>query len=312
MGGFGSGSGSGSSHGDRSDIVADAEAFVRLELAGIDGSHDWWHINRVRTLALSLASEERLPAASLEVVELAALLHDVRDWKYSGDVDAGADAVREWLTCRGYPDDKAAAIVDIISRMGFKEELASAAKKQTAKGGEGRAEELSREFKVVQDADRLDAIGAIGIARTFCYGGAKGDPMHVPGVGPREKLTKEQYMSSNSGGRDGGGGSGSGSGGSDGGGGGGGGVLLGNGTSGATPLDSGRQLSAPQPISGGGGGRGGGANPHVNTTINHFHEKLLTLKGLMKSEAGRRRAEKRHRTMLEFLEHFHAEWDGNE
>ena len=148
---------------DVPNIITAAEAFVREELAGMDGSHDWWHIHRVRQNALSLALEENLPAVSLEVVELAALLHDVRDWKYSGDVDAGADAVREWLQKQGYPRDKTDAIVDIISRMGFKEELKSTTTTSN--------DVLSPEFKVVQDADRLDAIGAIGIGRTFCYGG---------------------------------------------------------------------------------------------------------------------------------------------
>lgn len=250
-----------------SDIITAAEAFVREELAGMDGSHDWWHIHRVRQNALSLAAEERLPAVSLEIVELAALLHDVRDWKYSGDVDAGADAVKDWLERRQYPEEKATVVVDIISRMGFKEELA----KNTHAG------ELSVEFKIVQDADRLDAIGAIGVARTFCYGGASGNPMHVPGVKPREKLTKEQYVS-------------------------GGGI-------------GGGEKKMKMREEGEGEEKKEGAkhqSPHVNTTINHFHEKLLKLKGLMKSEAGKRKAERRHRTMLQFLEHFHAEWDGNE
>ena len=270
-----------SSDANACGIIAAAEAFVREELSGMDGSHDWWHIHRVRQNALSLAAEEKLPAESLEVVELAALLHDVRDWKYSGDADAGADAVRDWLRGRKYPEDKAAAIVDIISRMGFKEELATAA----GGGGGGSTVVIlsSPEFKVVQDADRLDAIGAIGIARTFCYGGASGSPMHVPGVKPREKLTKEQYVS-------------------------GGGVNGADGGDGDGEEEKKKKkkmknikntcvLHNP---------------PHVDTTINHFHEKLLKLKGLMKSEAGKRRAEGRHRKMLQFLENFHAEWEGEE
>lgn len=230
---------------DVADVIVAAEAFVQSELANVDGSHDWWHIHRVRQTALSLAAEEGLRGASLRIVELAALLHDVRDWKYSGNLDEGANAVREWLEERQHPRDEVAAIVDIVGRVGFKDEL---------RGGHELVD-LSPEFKVVQDADRLDAIGAIGIARTFCYGGARGNPMHVPGVKSREKLTKEQYVA---------------------------------------------------------GTTGNEAPPHVDTTINHFHEKLLRLKGMMKSEAGKRRAETRHETMLRFLEHFHAEWNGNE
>ena len=157
-------------------IVSDAEEWVKSELAGQDGSHDWWHIVRVRATALSLAHEENLPTSSMRTVELAALLHDVRDWKYSGDANAGAEAVRSWLTDHGHPTDDTATVVEIVSKMGFKEELSAEASTSVAV--------LSPEFKVVQDADRLDAIGALGIARTFCYGGSRGDPMHVPGVIP--------------------------------------------------------------------------------------------------------------------------------
>ena len=222
-------------------IVSDAEDWVKSELAGQDGSHDWWHIARVRANALSLAIEENLPTSSMRTVELAALLHDVRDWKYSGDANAGAEAVRSWLTDHGHPTDDTATVVEIVSKMGFKEELSAEASTSP--------EVLSPEFKVVQDADRLDAIGALGIARTFCYGGSRGDPMHVPGVSPRVGLTKAEYM------------------------------------------DPGGE--------------------HVNTVVNHFHEKLLRLRDMMKSESGRRRAEGRHAFMLEYLEQFHGEWDGD-
>ena len=83
-------------------IVADAEDWVKSELAGQDGSHDWWHIARVRATALSLAREESLPESSMLTVELAALLHDVRDWKYIGDANAGAEAVSSWLEDHGH------------------------------------------------------------------------------------------------------------------------------------------------------------------------------------------------------------------
>ena len=96
-----------------SAIVAAAESFVREELSAMDGSHDWWHVDRVRKTALSLAAEERVPVASLEVVELAALLHDVRDWKYSGDRDAGERAVRAFLERHAYDPERLEAVVDI-------------------------------------------------------------------------------------------------------------------------------------------------------------------------------------------------------
>ena len=121
-----------------SSIVADAEAFVREELAGMDGSHDWWHIHRVRTTALALASEERLVSPrSLEIVELAALLHDVRDWKYSGDADAGARAVRAFFSARAYPSARA----DAVSARGVarRAACAEATRASCAQAGPGRS-----------------------------------------------------------------------------------------------------------------------------------------------------------------------------
>jgi len=135
-------------------IVADAEDWVKSELAGQDGSHDWWHIARVRATALSLAREESLPESSMLTVELAALLHDVRDWKYSGDANAGAEAVSSWLEEHGHPADDIRSIVKIISNVGFKDELVSSTSSSASL-------EMTPEFKVVQDADRLDAIGAL-------------------------------------------------------------------------------------------------------------------------------------------------------
>lgn len=219
------------------DVVARTEAHVRRELARADGSHDWWHVRRVRETALSLAREEG--DCDLLIVELAALLHDVKDWKYSGDENAGANAAREWLMgVGGVGEEATEAVCEIVRGIGFKTEL---------EGG-GRA--MSKEFMVVQDADRLDAIGAIGIGRTFCFGGARNSPMHVPDVAPLVDLTAEQYKAM----RD----------------------------------------DATRP----------------NTVINHFYEKLFKLKGLMKTEAGRRRAERRHDVMVEFVKQFLAEWDG--
>lgn len=230
-------------------VVDRAEAWVREELAHNDGSHDYWHIHRVRATAMALAREEsttRGDAVDEEVIELAALMHDVKDWKYAdgGDANAGRDAVRAFLTSCGYDEEKTEKICAIVRYIGFKSELA----------GDGDAEYAratnSIEFKIVQDADRLDAIGAIGIARTFCFGGARNNPMHVPGVEPERALTAEAYAKN--------------------------------------------QTSVDRP----------------NTTINHFHEKLFTLRDKMKTDAGRRRAAARHDVMVRFVEQFHREWDG--
>ena len=225
-------------------LVERTERFVRDALADIDGSHDWWHIHRVRLTARALAREE---VADEELVELASLLHDVGDWKYSGVVGAGADAARAFLVGEDYDEGKIDTICGIIANMGFKDSLDT---------DEVTARERARyassvEFKCVQDADRLDAIGAIGIGRTFCFGGAKKNPMHVPGVEPLVNMTMKEYMASHD-------------------------------------------------------------SPRPNTTVNHFAEKLLKLKDLMNTNSARKRAEKRHETMVWFLERFMREWDGEE
>lgn len=216
-------------------LVEATEAFVRRELAGQDSSHDFWHIHRVRNLALTLAREERLPAEQLEVVQLAALLHDLHDWKYSGSATAGAEAAAAWLRGQGYAAAPTAQVVAIIQRIGFKDELAA-----------GSQLPVFPELAVVQDADRLDAIGAVGIARCLTFGGHFNRVLHDPEVKARDSLTKEQYT----------------------------------------------DTTAKQ------------------TTMNHFPEKLLKLRGMMKTEAGRRMAEGRHRTMEKYLADFYAEWDG--
>ena len=141
-----------------SGIIAAATVFVQAELAGNDASHDFAHIARVAASALSLAREE-LPgdaatADLLEIVELSALLHDIKDWKYSGSDTAGVEAARAFLEAHAYAADKTAAVLHVIQNIGFKTELGQ---------GSGNAVELTPALAIVQDADRLDAIGAIGV-----------------------------------------------------------------------------------------------------------------------------------------------------
>ncbi|KAH9707227.1 HD domain-containing protein [Citrus sinensis] len=278
--------------------VRKAEKLVERSMKGNDASHDASHVWRVRDLALSLAREEGLASNpdSMEivvslsvthqmirqlkfklcnpsfvggVVELAALLHDIGDYKYlrfaltlasaqSSDEHAIWDGALNLYLCILYycvllrfdfcplhhifphHDDSAHKIIylfpltQIDSILGFKDEIAGLANA-----------EFSPEFGVVQDADRLDAIGAIGIARCFTFGGSRNRVLHDPAIKPRSDVSKEQYM-----------------------------------------------------------------KKEEQTTVNHFHEKLLKLKDLMKTEAGRRRAEKRHKFMEEFLMEFYEEWDG--
>lgn len=148
--------------------IARTEAWVRTQMAAEPTGHDWWHAVRVRDLALRLAQEE---GADPRIVELAALLHDIEDEKFSGDPAAGPAAVRAWLSGLDLDPATVSTVVDIIGAMSFT--------------GAGVAEApLSLEGRCVRDADRLDALGAIGIARAFAYGGFIGRPIHDPEIAP--------------------------------------------------------------------------------------------------------------------------------
>ena len=156
-------------------------AFVKETLAGAEGGHDWFHIERVWKNAKLIASGEE---CDLEVVELAALLHDIADSKFhGGDEEIGPRKAREYLTAAGIDSKKANHIVAIIENVSFK-------------GGHNARNHSSIELDIVQDADRLDAIGAIGIARTFNYGGFKNRAMYDPSIAPNLNMTKEEYKKS--------------------------------------------------------------------------------------------------------------------
>ena len=150
---------------DEKEVVTNTEAFVRKTLEGEGTGHDWWHIHRVRNTALELAREEQ---ADLFVVELAALLHDIADWKFhGGDDKIAAKKTREWLESQGVNQETIAHVCDIVDNISFK--------------GAGVGNKINTtEGKIVQDADRLDALGAIGIARAFAYGGSKSRPLYDP------------------------------------------------------------------------------------------------------------------------------------
>lgn len=208
-------------------VLQAAEAWVREQLEGEASGHDWWHIARVRTMARTIAREE---GADTFVCELAALLHDIADPKIAGDEREGLGRVRVWLDEQRVDGATSAHVLEIIRTMSF--------------AGGQKPPVRTREGQVVQDADRLDAIGAIGIARAFAYGGAKGRILYDPDVPPREAMTAAEY----------------------------------------------RSASAP--------------------TVNHFYEKLLLLKDRMNTPYARRLAEERHRVMLQFLDEFYAEWEG--
>jgi uncharacterized protein len=160
------------------DIIQKTADHVRGLLSGEGSGHDWFHVERVRNVAVQIGQEEK---ADLFVLELAALLHDVADWKFAGgDHEAGPRVAREWMTSLGVPAATIEHVADIIASLSFK----GAGVETPMKTIEGQC---------VQDADRLDAIGAIGIARAFAYGGHKGRAMYDPAVPPQPHVSFEAY-----------------------------------------------------------------------------------------------------------------------
>ncbi|BCB04447.1 HD domain-containing protein [Bacillus sp. KH172YL63] len=202
---------------------------LKKEYLGESTGHDWFHLERVRKQALRIAKEEGVQHTY--IVELAALLHDVPDEKFVGK-EEGEKKLDGILSSLSLTDNEINVLKSIIYSISYK--------------GGHEAKLTSLEAKIVRDADRIDAIGAIGIARTFAYGGKKGQPLYNPDLGVREEMSLEEYRHGES------------------------------------------------------------------SSIHHFHEKLLKLKDLMCTETGRRLAEERHDFMLQFLEQFNKEWNGQE
>lgn len=211
---------------DKEQILTNTRQFVKETLTAEASGHDWWHIVRVAKTALTIAREEK---ANLFICEMAALLHDMADSKLFDEKKSLAE-VKNFLNQQGLSQEQIAEIISIMTGISYK-------------GGHNSAD-LSLEGKVVQDADRLDAIGAIGIARTFAYSGNHGRLIHDPSKKPRENLTLEDYRKGE------------------------------------------------------------------DTAIMHFYEKLLKLKDLMNTAEGKRLAQGRHQFMLDYLEQFYAEWEG--
>tara|TARA_R110002073_G_scaffold61761_6_gene155409 strand:+ start:615 stop:1271 length:657 start_codon:yes stop_codon:yes gene_type:complete len=212
-------------------IIEETIAFVKETLKGAEGGHDWFHIQRVFKNTLLIAKDEKVDVL---VVSLGALLHDIADAKFNGgDETVGPKMASVFLQSLEVDKKIVDHVVKIIENISYKSSLDS--KKLFT----------SKELQVVQDADRLDAIGAIGIARAFNYGGFKNRELYNPEIDPNLQMTKEEYKKS----------------------------------------------KAP--------------------TINHFYEKLLLLKDKMNTESGKKLAEKRHEFMLDYLEQFYKEWNGN-
>lgn len=211
------------------DYINQTIRYVKQELAGAEAGHDWFHIERVYKNALQILQDE---PANQEVVILGALLHDIADSKFhNGNEDIGPEKADAFMTSIGIDEEVKNHVVKIIQNISFK-------------GGNFQQQFSSLELNIVQDADRLDALGAIGVARAFHFGGFHNRIIYDPMEKPRMDMSKEEYKK------------------------------------------------------------------HIGTTINHFDEKLLRLKDMMNTPAGRKIAEHRHQFMKQFLEQFYAEWNG--
>lgn len=162
------------------DYITQTAQFVQNQLEGEGSGHDWWHILRVWNMSKRLASETTDSVSSL-VIELAALLHDIADHKFhDGDLTLGPKVASEWLHSIKVDKEVIDHVSDIITDLSFK-------------GAEVTTLMKTLEGKIVQDADRLDAIGAIGIARAFAYGGFKSRELYNPNIDPVSHTSFEAY-----------------------------------------------------------------------------------------------------------------------
>lgn len=210
-------------------ILENTIAFVKKTLAGAEAGHDWFHIERVYKNALHINQTEK---GDELIVALAALLHDIADPKFNdGDEEIGPKMASDFLSEQRLEPQQIEHVQQIIRNLSYKASL-------------GTVTFHSKELDIVQDADRLDAIGAIGIARAFTYGGYKNRVLYDPEIAANLHMSKEEYKNA------------------------------------TTP------------------------------TLNHFYEKLLKLKALMKTNTGKEIAAQRHDFMLVYLDHFYKEWEG--
>ena len=163
------------------EIIDQTVKFVKETLTNAEGGHDWWHIYRVWQLAKKIAATEK---TNLMVVELGALLHDIADAKFNnGDESIGPKKAREFLQSISVEEELIMHVEKIIQHISFK-------------GGNFKQAFTSTELAVIQDADRLDAMGAIGITRTFNYGGFKNRAIYNPNIQPNLSMSKEEYKNS--------------------------------------------------------------------------------------------------------------------
>lgn len=166
----------------KSQIIAQTKSFVQETLKNAEGGHDWFHTLRVYTNAKTILKNE---TADAFVVELASLLHDIADSKFhNGNEDLGPQKATAFLETQSVDAEVITHVVNIIKNVSYK-------------GGHNSSDFHSIELNIVQDADRLDALGAIGIARTFNFGGFKNNPLYDPEIPANPNQSKEEYKKSN-------------------------------------------------------------------------------------------------------------------
>jgi uncharacterized protein len=213
----------------KKELRSKAEKFVKNMLRDAEGGHDWNHIERVLANAKMILKKEK---GNKHIVLLGILLHDIADPKFQGgDETKGIKISSAFLEETGVDKATKKQVLEIVKGVSFK-------------GGHNKTKDKSKELQIAQDADRLDAIGAIGIARAFSYGGFSGRKIYDPKQKPREYKNVKEYRSSDS------------------------------------------------------------------STINHFYEKLLTLKDAMNTKTARKMAKRRHEFMIKYLEEFYEEVNG--
>jgi len=163
------------------NLIAETVNFVKHKLSNAEAGHDWFHIDRVWRLSKKIAESED---CNIQIVELGALLHDIADAKFhNGDEEIGQNIAKAFLEKQNVKENIICEVLFIIKNISFKNRF-------------DLKEEMPIELQIVQDADRLDAIGAIGIARAFHFGGFKNNPLYLPNEKPRENFSKEEYKKS--------------------------------------------------------------------------------------------------------------------
>jgi uncharacterized protein len=163
-------------------VIERTADYMKERLSNESSGHDWWHVYRVWRMGRKIATSE---GANLYVVELACLLHDIADYKlHGGNEEIGPRLAGEWLEKMQVEGDVISHVCEIIKEMSFK-------------GAGVKTQMRTKEGMVVQDADRLDAIGAIGIARCFAFGGAKGNVIYDPSIPVKMDMSEEEYKKAN-------------------------------------------------------------------------------------------------------------------